>query len=177
MMERTENINKAGRQINERDKWRSDSWHEDDLDHDYGYESNYRDPYGTHQFTYPCYKKYLTISSEPMSKYQTQPKPRVADPGNPIRYPTQIIRAVKKQDKQSPFDFFEIPGAPHPLPNDDTRRLPQFNKNKNISVEGHLDILWDYMEIRGADNADVYMRALGESITGHDMFMTCSHIC
>ena len=99
-----------------------------------------------------------------MSKYQTQPKPRVTDLGNPIRYPNQITIAVEKQGKQCPFDFSEIPRAPHPMPNDYTRRLPQFNGNKDISIESHLDILWDYMEIRGADNEDVYMRALGESV-------------
>ena len=39
-----------------------------------------------------------------------------------------------------------------------------FNGNKDISIEIHLDILCDYMEIRGAENEDVYMRALGESL-------------
>ena len=129
------------RQINERDRWRSDPWYEDNLDHDYGYESNYRDPYDTHQFPYPRYKEFLTISSEPMSKYQTQPKPRVTDSSNPTRCPTQVTRVVKKQDKQSHFDFSEILGAPHPMPNNYTRRLPHFNGNKDISIESHLDIL------------------------------------
>ena len=50
------------------------------------------------------------------------------------------------------------------MPNDYTRRLPQFNGNKDVYIESHLDILWDYMEIRGADNEDVYMWALGESL-------------
>ena len=139
--ELTENINEVKRQINKRDKWRSDSWYEDDLDHDYGYESNYHNPYDTHQFPYPRYKEFLTISSELMSKYQTQPNPRVTDSGNPIRYPTQVTKAVKKQDKQSPFDFSEILRAPHAMPNDYTRRLPQFNGNKDISIESHLDML------------------------------------
>ena len=49
---------------------------------------------------------------------------------------------------------------------DYTRRMPQFNGNKDISNESHLDILRDYMEIRGADNEDVYMRALRESLRG-----------
>ena len=40
MKELTENINEARRKINERDIWRSDSWYEDDIDHDYGYEYN-----------------------------------------------------------------------------------------------------------------------------------------
>ena len=124
MKELIENINEARRKINERDKWRSNSWYEDDLDNDYGYKSNYRNPYDTHQFFYPRYKECLTISSEPMSKYQAQPKPRVTDSGNPIRYPTQVTKAVKKQDKQSPFDFSELLDAPHPMTNDYTRRLP-----------------------------------------------------
>ena len=64
MKELNENINEAKRQINKRDKWRSDSWYEDDLDHDYGYESNYHNPYDTHQFPYPHHKKCLTISTE-----------------------------------------------------------------------------------------------------------------
>ena len=141
MKELIENINEARRKINERDKWRSNSWYEDDLDHDYGYESNYHNPYDTHQFPYPFYKECLTISSDSMSKYQTQPKPRVTDPGNPIRYPTQITRVVRKKAKQSPFDFSKIPRAPHPMPNDYTMRLPHFNGNKDISIESHLDIL------------------------------------
>ena len=66
----------------------------------------------------------------------------------------------------SPFDFSEIPRAPHPMPNDYTRRLPQFSGNNEISIESHLDILWDYMEIRGVNNEDVFMRALGESLQG-----------
>ena len=56
MKELTENINEARRKINERDRWRPDSWYEDDLDHDYGYNSNYHDPYGAHEFPYPHYK-------------------------------------------------------------------------------------------------------------------------
>ena len=52
------------------------------------------------------------------------------------------------------------------MPNDYTRRMPRFNGNKDISIESHMDILWDYMESRGADNEDVYMRALGESLQG-----------
>ena len=52
------------------------------------------------------------------------------------------------------------------MPNDYTRRMPRFNGNKDISIESHLDILWDYMESRGANNEDVYMRALGESLQG-----------
>ena len=81
----------------------------------------------------------------------------MTDLGNPIRYPTRITRAVRKKAKQSPFDFSEILGAPHRMPSSDTRRLPQFNGNKDISIESHLDTLWNQMEIRGADNEGVYM--------------------
>ena len=101
MKELNESINELERKIDERDKWRSDSWYEDDLDHDYGYKFSYHNPYDTHQFPYPHYKGFLTISSELMSKYQTQPKPRVTDPTNPKRYPTQITRTVRK--KEFPF--------------------------------------------------------------------------
>ena len=80
-----------------------------------------------------------------------------------------------KKDKQSPFDFSEIPGALHPMPNNYTRRFPQFNGNKDISIKSHLDILWDYMEIRGVDNEDVYMRALGESLQG-DVQLLFDHL-
>ena len=52
------------------------------------------------------------------------------------------------------------------MPNDYTRRMPRFNGNKDMSIESHLDILWDYMESRGADNEDIYMRAFGESLQG-----------
>ena len=71
MKELTEDIKEARRQINERDRWRSDSWYEDDADHDYGYESNYRNPYDTHQFPHPSNKGCPTLPSESMSKYQT----------------------------------------------------------------------------------------------------------
>ena len=50
---------------------------------------------------------------------------------------SQVARAVRKQDKLSPFDFSEISGAPHPMPNDYTRRMPRFNGNKDTSIESH----------------------------------------
>ena len=53
MRELTESINEVTRRMNERDRWMSDSWYEIDLDHDYGYESNYCNPYDTHQFPHP----------------------------------------------------------------------------------------------------------------------------
>ena len=102
-----------------------------------------------------------------MSKYQTQPKPRVTDPGNPIRYPTQITRAVRKKAKPSPFDFSEILGAPHPMPKGYSEGLPRFYVNAIESIEKHLDAVWYYMEAYGAEDEDVYMRALCESLGGN----------
>ena len=137
----TEIVINIKKQDDERDRWRSYYFYEDDLEHDYGYESSYHNLYDTHQFPHPRNKDFPTIPSEPVSKHQTHPKPRVNDPGNPIRYPTQITRAVRKKAKQSPFDFSKIPGAPHPMPNGYTRRFPQFNGNKDVSIESHLDTL------------------------------------
>ena len=46
------------------------------------------------------------------------------------------------------------------------KNLPCFRGNNAKSIEDHLQILWDHMEVRGADDEDVYMRALGESLDG-----------
>jgi len=162
MKELTKNMIETTRQINERDRWRSDYGYEDDLEHDYGYESSYHNLYDTHQFPHPCNKDFPTIPSGLVSKHQvndpcnplhrcntssvvttpnklvSQHEPRSQSQSKPY---SQVIRVVKKQDKQSPFDFFEISGTPHPMPNDYTRRFPQFNGNKDISIESHLDIL------------------------------------
>ena len=150
MKELSKNMFKTTRQINERDRWRSDYGYEDDLEHDYGYESSYHNLYDTHQLPHPCNKDFPTIPSGSVSRHE----PRRQSQSKPY---SQVTRAIKKQDKRSPFDFSEIPGAPHPMPNDYTRRMPRFNENKDISIENHLDILWDYMESRDADNEDVYM--------------------
>ena len=52
------------------------------------------------------------------------------------------------------------------MPRDYIRKLPRFYGNNAISIEDHLQMLWDHMEVRGADDEDVYMRALGESLKG-----------
>ena len=145
MKELIENINEARRKINERDRWRSNYGYEDDFEHDYGYESNYHNLYDTHQFPHPCNKDFPTILSGLVNQHQvndpcnplhqcntsfvvTTPdepvsrhEPRIQSQSKPYR---QVTRAVKKQDKQSPFDFSEILGAPHSMPNNYTRRLP-----------------------------------------------------
>ena len=46
------------------------------------------------------------------------------------------------------------------------RRLPHFSGNNDVSIESHLDTLWYYIEIRGAENEDVYMQALAKSLQG-----------
>ena len=151
MKELTKNMIENTRQINKRDIRRSDCRYEDDLEHDYEYESSYHNLYDTHQLPHPCNRDFPTILSEPVSRHEPRSQPQ----SNP--YSSQVTRAVKKQDRQSPFDFSEISGAPHLMPNNYTRRMPRFNGNKDISIESHLDILWDYMESRGANNEDVYM--------------------
>ena len=99
-----------------------------------------------------------------MSKYQTQPKPGVNDSRGSVRHPSKLIRVIKKKVKPSPFNFSEIPGAPHPMPNDYIKRLPRFSGNNPI--EGYLDIFWLYMESWCAKDEDVYMHALGASLDG-----------
>ena len=109
MKELNKNINKLERKL--------DYGYEDDLEHDYGYESSYHNLYDTHQLPHLGNKDFPTISSGPVSRHE----PRSQSQSNPY---SQVTRVVKKQDKRSPFDFSEIPGAPHPMPNDYIRRLP-----------------------------------------------------
>ena len=53
MKELTKNMIENTRQINERDRWRSNYGYEDDLEHDYGYESSYHNlPYSIFQIQY-----------------------------------------------------------------------------------------------------------------------------
>ena len=58
------------RQINERDRRRSDYGYEDDLEHDYGYESSYHNIYDTHQIPQPGNKYFPNISSGPVSRHE-----------------------------------------------------------------------------------------------------------
>ena len=134
MKEVTKNMIENTTQLNERDRWRSDYGYEDDLEHDYEHESSYHNLYDTHQLPHPCNKDFPTILSRPVSQH----KPRSQSQSKPH---SQVTRAVKKQDKQSPFDFFEIPGAPHPMANNYIRRSPHFSGNNDIYIESHLDIL------------------------------------
>ena len=136
--------------INKRDIWRSYYGYEVDIEHDYGYDSSYHNIYDTHQLPHPCNKYFPNIPSGPVSRHE----PRSQSQSN---HYSQVTRAVKKQDRQSPFEFSEISGAPHPMPNNYTRGIPRFNGNKDISIEIHLDILWDYMESRGSNDEYVYM--------------------
>ena len=47
LKEVTKNMIETNRQINERNRWRIDYRYEDDLEHDYGYESSYHNIYDT----------------------------------------------------------------------------------------------------------------------------------
>ena len=134
--------------------------YEEDLEHDYGYESSYHNLYDTHQFPHPRNIDFPTIPSGPLSKHKV----------NPIRYPTQINRAVRKRAKPSPFDFSEIPGAPHPMPKGYSEGLPRLYANAIESIEKILDVVSYYMEAYRAEDEDVYMQALGESLEGNANF-------
>ena len=57
-------------EINERDRWRLDYGYEDDLEHDYWYESSYHNLYDTYQLPNPCNKDFPTISSGPVSRHE-----------------------------------------------------------------------------------------------------------
>ena len=51
LKEVTKNMIETNRQISERNRWRSHYRYEDDLEHDYGYESSYHNLYDTHQIS------------------------------------------------------------------------------------------------------------------------------
>lgn len=117
---------------------------------------------------------------------QTQPRIWVNDSRYSISHTTQVIGSVMKQVKPSPFNFFEIHGAPHPMPKYYIKKLPRFFGNDYVYIEGYLDVFWWYMEFGGVEDEDVYECALGDSldgdaklwfdhlklgsITGHNMF-------
>ena len=46
------------------------------------------------------------------------------------------------------------------MPKDYIKMLPRFYGNNATSIEDHLQMLWDHMEVRDPDYEDVYMRAL-----------------
>ena len=52
------------------------------------------------------------------------------------------------------------------MPKDYIKKLSRFYVNNATSIQDNLQMLWDHMEVRGADHEDVYMRALGESLDG-----------
>jgi hypothetical protein len=138
------------------------------------YEGNYvHNSYDSHHFPHSSSKSIDPISS---NKSQSQPRPynqsiRLNDSSTPIRHPKKIpsrkARVVRNPAKPSPFDFSEIYGAPHLMPNNYSERLPRFYGNYFESIENHLQVFWDYVEVRGADDEDVYMRALGVSLGGN----------
>ena len=52
------------------------------------------------------------------------------------------------------------------MPKDYIKKLSRFYGRNTTSIEDRLQILWDHMEVWGADDEDVYMQALGESLDG-----------
>ena len=79
MKELTKKTIETTRQINERDRWRSEYGYEDDLEHDYGYESSYPNIYETHRLRHPCNKDFPTIPSRPVSRHE----PRIQSKSKP----------------------------------------------------------------------------------------------
>ena len=96
LKEVTKNMTETNRQINERNRWRSDYKYEDDLEHDYGYESSYHNLYDTHQLPHPCNKNFPTISSGPVNRHE----PRSHSQSKPY---SQVTRVVKKKRKMVSF--------------------------------------------------------------------------
>ena len=92
LKEVTKNMIETNRQINERNRWRSDYGYEDDLEHDYGYESSYHNLYDTHQLPHPCNKNFPTIPSGPVSRHE----PRSHSQSKPS---SQVTRVVKSKTK------------------------------------------------------------------------------
>ena len=93
LKEVTKNMIETNKQINERNRWRSDYEYDDDLKHDYGYESSYHNFYDTHQLPHPCNRDFPTIPSEPVSGHQPRSQPQ----SNP--YNIQVTKVVRKQDR------------------------------------------------------------------------------
>src|SRR5712692_3902230 len=77
------------RQICERNRWRSDYGYDDDLEHDYGYESSYHNLYDTHQLPHPCNKDFPTIPSGPVSQHEPRSQSR-------LKPYSQVTKLVKK---------------------------------------------------------------------------------
>ena len=120
-------ITKIKEQNEERNRWKSNSWYENDFEHDYGYEPNYHNPYHSQQFPHPCNKISPINYIESISKHQTRPRPCnqsnwLNDSCNPVRHSNQIPsredKVIGTQAKPSPSDFFEMHEAPHPMPKD-----------------------------------------------------------
>ena len=80
---------------------------------------------------------------------------------NPTKLQTQLL---------SRLDFSKIYGAPHPMLNRYIKGLPRFYANAIESIKSHLDDFWCYMESLGAEDGDVYMRTLSESLGGNASF-------
>ena len=57
------------------------------------------------------------------------------------------------------------------MPNRYIEGSPRFNANAIKSIESHLDAFWCYMESLGAEDEDVYLQALDESLGGNVGFL------
>ena len=133
----SQNVNELSESVNrlKKNKHNSQFRYGDAYEYDYGYEPKYQYFYCTcnplHQFN----KSFVLTTP---NDFVSQHEPRCQSQSKPY---SQVTRAVKKQNKPSPFDFSEIPGAPHPMPNNYIRRLQHFSGNNDISIQSHLNIL------------------------------------
>ena len=95
-------------------------------------------------------------------------------PTNPPRVNFQMAntspslgpRHFRNRFKPSPFDFSQIQGAPHDMPEKYFDKIPKFNGSFAIPVEEHIEAVWNYIEACGAEEEDVYMRALMSALEG-----------
>ena len=75
-------------------------------------------------------------------------------------------RRFRSRARPSPFDFSLIQGAPHDMPEKYFDKLPKFSGSSAKSIEEHIESVWNYMDVYGAEAEDVYMVALKTSLEG-----------
>ena len=83
-----------------------------------------------------------------------------------LQYFKEIKENPTKLKKQLLFrlDFFEIDGAPHTMLNDYIKDIHHFSRSDYVSIEVFLDVFGWYMETKGVEDEDIFMRALGASL-------------
>ena len=80
--------------------------------------------------------------------------------------PPQNSRIFGRKAKPSPLDFSLIPGPPHDMPAKYFEKVPRFDGVSAISIEDHINKVWEHMEAYGAFDEDVFMRGFLHSLEG-----------